>query len=233
MWPRSGTRVPRPETRAARRRGRRTLIGYALLVTNPRLRLKCVGSPREVLDAIRSRHLDPTDAIAAPDTEIQAAEVFKEEPELAFEGGPHAQAIIELLEAIRKCDPDGVASVLRAAPDPLSLARSGPSVLLTAAVAFGNAEILELLLARGANPSGTTQFGMTPLHWAAALGNTTATVNLLRAGADVSRLSWFYVTAYELANINGRLTTERAIAERLDGPTTPYSLERMIARMSQ
>jgi ankyrin repeat protein len=69
--------------------------------------------------------------------------------------------------------------------DPSLAARNGLAVApLHSAVAVNSATLVELLLARGANPNAEEGSGMTPLHTASGHGNRTIIGMLLGAGAD-------------------------------------------------
>jgi len=74
--------------------------------------------------------------------------------------------------------------LLDSGADPNLAARNGLAVSpLHSAAAIQSAEIVEMLLARGANPNAAEASGMTPLHTAAAHGNRTLISMLLAAAA--------------------------------------------------
>ena len=64
----------------------------------------------------------------------------------------------------------------------------GVSPLFVASL-YGNAEVAELLLAKGASVSATNPHGLTPLHAAATHGHLACVRSLVAAGADVTALS--------------------------------------------
>ena len=55
------------------------------------------------------------------------------------------------------------------------------------AVLAGETEVAELLLAHGADPNGTSRFGLPSLHLAAAVGNGAVVRVLLESGVDVNK----------------------------------------------
>ncbi len=81
-----------------------------------------------------------------------------------------------------------VEELLRGNPSLANAVDSGlrESVLGTA-VRAGETEIAELLLAHGADPNGTSRFGLPSLHLAAALGNRAVVRMLLESGVDVNK----------------------------------------------
>jgi ankyrin repeat protein len=60
---------------------------------------------------------------------------------------------------------------------------------LHAAARYGVADIVKLLLAKGANPNAVTEYLDTPLHMAAEYGQTTVAKILIAHGADVNALT--------------------------------------------
>jgi len=210
---------------------RTPILGYALSVTNPTLGVQLFGSPKEILDELHSRKLDLTAIANHPETEIEATEVLKDSPRLSFSGGPHAETIIELLDAIRESDLQKAAAVLERDPAALAAGHSGAAVPLLGAVSARRTEIAELLLRAGARIDDGGEFEMTPLHWAAALGAADLAAVLIDAGADVQRQTWFYVTAGELATINGHDAVARLIADRSGLSVTVFSVDRVLERM--
>jgi uncharacterized protein len=74
---------------------------------------------------------------------------------------------------------------------------------LHSAVASGNVELVELLLAHGARPDPEEFLGATPLHSAAAAGNREIVRRLLAAGADRNRQVKEGKTPAGLARENG------------------------------
>jgi hypothetical protein len=209
------------------------IIGHAVSLANPRLDLQCVGSPREVLEEIRVKALNPKAVFGDAETEISVAEVYKEGPEIIFTGGPNAETLINLIEAIKKNKSEEVKCMLHGTEGQTFLKQPEASGVLTAAVVSGSEEIVKLLLSRGADPNGTTQFDMTALHWAAALGKTETAIVLLDAGADAERLTWFYAKPCELANLNRKKSTEQAMNNRLGCKGTVYNLKTIIERMTK
>jgi ankyrin repeat protein len=86
---------------------------------------------------------------------------------------------------------------------------------LHAAVASRNAEVVALLLERGADPNARQQVGYTPLMGAASAGRTDMVQALIAAGADPSLVNDEGKTAADIAAEHGH----QAIAAQLGALT--------------
>jgi hypothetical protein len=167
------------------------------------------------------------------DTGIKAVEVFKPLPRMEFSGGPHAQTILEVLEAIDVSDAKRVAKELARDPGVLRAEDESGALPLLAAVSSRNSEAVRILLRAGAGVDRSNQLAMTPLHWAAALGEAEIAEALLEGGSDARRLSWFFVMPMELASLNGNSNVERVI-KRFDAhETAPFSIKLVLSRMAR
>ena len=61
------------------------------------------------------------------------------------------------------------------------------------AARYSHLSVVEKLLELGANPNAINKFGMVPLHHAAVAGGSPEViVALIKAGADVSRVSYLF-----------------------------------------
>ncbi|MBN2446205.1 MAG: ankyrin repeat domain-containing protein, partial [Phycisphaerae bacterium] len=94
--------------------------------------------------------------------------------------------------------------------------------------ARGGAEVVELLLARGADPNAADRQGNTPLHFAADSGRADAAIVLLKAGADVNARGSSRWTPLLMAARQGRTAVAEVLVKagaRLttggDGGATP------------
>ncbi len=67
----------------------------------------------------------------------------------------------------------------------------------------GHADLVEMLLANGANPNLGNSIGMTPLHGAAGMGRETTTRQLLADGAEVNAKDMDGRTPLRLARDRG------------------------------
>jgi hypothetical protein len=210
---------------------REPMIGHALSFKNRALSIDFFGSPHEVLEQIQARGLAPAELAARRQSKISYMEVFKDQPEMRFSGGAHAESVLELLDALRESDLEAAASILRRDPAALTGAHGGANVPLLAAASAGRLDAVEFLIANQASVDGTTQFDMTPLHWAAVRGHTKIAARLLDAGADGKRLSWFYTSPDELAFLNKHQETARLIAERIGTRPDLFSFRRVLTRM--
>lgn len=215
-----------------RRDSRGPLIGYFIGIKNPVLSLKCVGTPHEVLVTFRQRGLDPNAVLAHRHTEITSTEVFKTAPDLELTGGPHAETIVDILEALDEGDHTRAEHVLRKDKAALSVGDPNGAVPLLSAIYSGDLEGARLLLRYGAAPDAAANLGMTPLHWAAAFGERELAEELLRAGANGKSLSWFFVTPEELALLNAERETQRVISDRIGKRSSRFKPKDVIARMA-
>jgi hypothetical protein len=207
------------------------LLGYVLAFENEPLGLSLFGAPKEILDALRSRRMDYAPFVDHPQTTIDAADVHKTSPHITFGGGPHAEATLELIEAVRAADSAAVSAVLERDPDVVRPGHSGAGAPLLVAASAGQAQIVRALLEAGAGVDDDGEFEMTPLQWAAALGSEETVNLLLDAGADAARKSWFYVAAGELAMMNDHPAVARRIAARSGLPSRSVTAEQVLERM--
>jgi hypothetical protein len=205
------------------------LLGHVLAFENEPLGLSFFGSPKEILDALRTSGVDYAPFAEHPQTTIDAAEVHKPSPRITLRGGPHAEATLELIEAVREADDPAVLAIVARDPDVVRSAHSGAALL--AAASDGRATIVRTLLEAGARVDDDGEFGMTPLHWAAALGSEEIVRWLLDAGADATRRSWFYLTAGELAMLNEHVAIAELIAARSGAVSRGVPAQQILERM--
>ena len=93
--------------------------------------------------------------------------------------------------------------------------------LIVASLA-GSLEIVELLLAHGADPNIQTQHdGYTALHWAARCGRPDIVIALLNKGASLNKGNLYGNTALNLAACNGHTDTVKALLLRGAGLGEP------------
>lgn len=90
-----------------------------------------------------------------------------------------------ILRATKDGDTEAVARMLDEAPQLLSLEREGLGLLLEAAH-YGHADLVTLLVERGAGLETSDMVGNTPLRLAAAGGHEEVVSILLRSGADTT-----------------------------------------------
>src|SRR5687767_12714486 len=107
------------------RGAREPMIGYAFSFRNRALGVDFFGSPHEILEQVRARGLTPADLAAHRETEISSMEVFKDQPEMKFSGGPHAEAILLLLDALARSDLESATSIVARDPAVLTGAHDG------------------------------------------------------------------------------------------------------------
>lgn len=209
------------------------LVGYALEIINRRLQFECLDTPHEVLEKVRARGLDFRTLLDDIDTGVKSVEVFQPLPRMEFSGGPHAQAILEVLEALDASDVKRVAKEIARDPEAVRTDDEGGALPLLAAVSARNTEAVRTILRAGAGVDRSNQFAMTPLHWAAALGEAEIAAALLEGGSDARRLSWFFVMPIELASLNGNSDVERVI-KRFDAyEVQPFSIKLVLTRMGR
>lgn len=206
------------------------LLGYGFEIKNEQLGIQCFGSPHEVMNEVALHGLS-FDAFANhPATSIGARKVYKSEPELAFSGGPHAEAILDLMTALDAHDFEAAEKILNRHPELVRDREEAIAVPILGAIVARDVAVVRFLAERvGLNVA--SHFGMAPLHWAAVLGDAEITRLLVESGAERTTYSWFLVTPAELALLNGWESIAVMIAEELPlGPEEPNArtvLERM------
>lgn len=193
--------------------------------------LKLVGTPRELLASLHELGFSPEHVFKHGDTGIRSTEVFKTAPDLEILGGPHAETIVDLIEALDERDFARAARVIRHDPVALSPQHDNSAVPLLSSLYSGDLAAVRFLLEHRARADQESQLGMTPLHWAAALGEDDIARELLKAGANAKRLSWFLVTPEELALLNHRRDTQLVIMELTGKHTRKLTAKDIIARM--
>ncbi len=102
---------------------------------------------------------------------------------------------------------------------------SAGSTPLYRATQKGNLKIIELLLAKGADPDATAADGMTPLHEAARKGDLEAVQTLVDHGADVNALTAFGKPSIHLAVYGGYADVAAYLREKgaTPGETAPIT----------
>ena len=127
-----------------------------------------------ILDLLGLR--DPTDTLFAA---AKASDVSRAKDALRRGAKPSAREPTEgqtpLHVALRSCEARSGDGAVAYRPTP----RAQSSVRETT-------ELVRLLLEAGSNPNATDNDGVTPLHWAAGKGMTTAAQMLIAAGAKVN-----------------------------------------------
>ena len=82
------------------------------------------------------------------------------------------------------------------------------------AVRFGHTEVMQLLIARGANPEISNLDGRTPLHLAAERGHLAAVKLLLEAEVALEVHDTFGAAAIHLAAANGHTATVAVLLDK-------------------
>ena len=67
-------------------------------------------------------------------------------------------------------------------------------------IVFGHKEVVELLIAKGADVNAKDMFGKTPLHHAAGYGRKEIVELLIAKGADVNAKGKYGITPLDLAD---------------------------------
>ena len=218
-----------------RRTARGPLIGYAIGLENEGYQFDCFGTPYEVLEELRARGLVFREIGQHDETGITSTEIFKAAPQMEIRGGPQAENTLELLDAIDEVDIARADRIIHRHPAALASQDDNSVVPMLAAVWVGVPDIVQLLLSNGAPVDKAGHLGMTPLHWAAAFGETQIVLQLMERGAQSNSLSWFFVTAAELAELNKHKKTVRAIdgATGFVSATRPPSVRLVLGRMAE
>jgi len=126
-----------------------------------------------------------------------------------------------ILGPVRKGDLAGVQKALDANPDAVKAADKDGATALHHAVAGGNREIVELLLASGAKVNAAKNDGVTALHIAAAIGRTEIAKLLLEKGADRSLKDNKGRTALSLAKAGKHNDMVSLLTAESSAPPTP------------
>jgi len=112
-------------------------------------------------------------------------------------------ADLRLIDAVKKGDARTVRSLIAQHLD-VNTAEVDGSTPLHWAAQRDNREIVDLLLAAGANAKAATRYNVTPLALAAMNGNAAIIERLLKAGVDANSTSEEGQTALMSASLNGK-----------------------------
>ena len=99
---------------------------------------------------------------------------------------PHLPTFARACRELEARDPDALAALLDETPELIHDRGTNGNDLLGMAAATGDVRLLELLLARGADPAAANQHGWTALHQAAYANRADLITRLIAAGAPVS-----------------------------------------------
>lgn len=215
-----------------RRRPKGPLIGFALDIRNPMFGIRYFGSPHEVLESVRSGQMRLRSLVNHADTDVKSVEVFKESPDVEFSGGSHAEAILEILDCLDHSAIGRLSEVAAREREALVANDDCAALPLLAAVAANSDQAIRILVKNGADVERAGGLGMAPIHWAAALGQATIVSVLLDAGADPDRLSWFFVSACELASMNGHRDMLKRCVRHGKENVVPPSPREILIRMA-
>lgn len=106
----------------------------------------------------------------------------------------------ELLEAVKAGDLAKVRALVEKDPTIVNSKNPGGQTILFAAVAFGQPEIVDYLISKGADVNARTDFHLTPLHVACVRNAPLAVVRLLaERGADVNAVAGYTGRPLDLA----------------------------------
>jgi hypothetical protein len=206
------------------------LIGYILSIKNEVFGLACSGTPSAVCQELEGKGFDIPSLLEDQDTEILAKK-FYSSPEIRFSGGDFAAVIFELLEAIEASNLGRVEALIKENSRFSREQNPEFAVPLLAAMIEGNSEIVKALASRHVGIDLATTFGMTPLHWASALGRIDLVEVLLEFGSDGSRRSDFYVSPAELAALNGNRECWTFLDRTLGSNSDPVTARDVISRL--
>lgn len=202
--------------------GRRLSAGVALGVAALATILAVGGcrAPREREAAQTGQSVSagrPADSPPANAPEaLRGPEPDREEPDLS----------IGLVRAVEAGDPAAVSSFLARGADVDALVYREPATHrattpLCAAAETGNAELVQLLLAAGADPClPSVGAYIEPLHIAAGRGDVAICALLLEAGADPLSAAKHEVTALQLARSSGSCETAKLLQAHIGAQGT-------------
>lgn len=209
-----------------------SIIGYKLWFQNPDFGVNISGSPSEILKEVRSRKIPFGSLADDPVTDIKISKIRMVEPPQEFSGGPHAEAVFDLLSYL--VDETDLAEAGEVIKRDEGLAKSedgAVAVPLLAAIASSKVESARFLVSKGIGVNHRTSYDMTALHWAAALGEDEIAGVLLDAGVEKAPLNYFLLTPAELAVLNGHKGTARVIEKKSGIRTEEVSPAQVLARM--
>jgi ankyrin repeat protein len=117
---------------------------------------------------------------------------------------------LRLIDAIKKSDSRAARSLISAKIDVNAPDVEG-STALHWAVQRENVELVDLLLASGANPKAASRYNITPLYLACLNGNATIVEHLLKAGVDANATAEDGETALMTAAMTGKPDAIKAL----------------------
>lgn len=177
-------------------------LGYALSFTNSDIELDIFGSPKEIIDEVKKRGFDINEIAQLLNTAIDARVVQQDMPQLEFSGGPFAEHMMRLLDALASKDFESAKAIFNKAPGLLDVNNNCSSIPLISYADAGDLEVVKFLIDHKSSPNLPGQFGMTPLHWAAARGYDDVVDFLIAHGGNPISLGWFMLTPAEVAFLN-------------------------------
>src|SRR5262245_39626725 len=122
-------------------------------------------------------------------------------------------ASTEVADAAMKRDSPRLLALLQQKAD-VNAPQSDGSTALHWAVHFDDAEMVQLLIGRGANVKAANRFAVTPLSLACQNGNAAIALKLLKAGADPNAaLSDLGETPLMMAARTGNIDTVRVLLD--------------------
>ena len=175
------------------------VLGFACGIRNATLGIDVFGSPVEIRESVAGEWGRPLpEVVRHVDSEVSVFRISQKEPLLQWNGGPHAERLMSLMDIVASGDARAVAGF----SDVLDPAVDGSHAALIAAAHRGQLDMVEALVAEGASVNTVGALGMTPLLWSSARGHEDVTSALLKAGASDAASNWFCLTPADLAALN-------------------------------
>jgi hypothetical protein len=211
--------------------GRDPVIGLHLDFRNDALGVDYRDKwPHAVFQRMKSDRRDPMALAEHIETEIKMAPLHGR-PYLEFSGGP-VDVVIELMAALEEHDFAEARRILGENPGMLAGEEEWSHFPLLATACTGDAEGVQVLLEDGARVDATDDLDMSPLHWSAAYGHEAVVHRLLEHGADPEQFSVLFMTAADLAHLNGHAALSEVLAAKLDAAEGVGSAVAVIRRMA-
>ncbi len=189
----------------------RVCVGLDVEFQNKILGFDWLGSPREILDEMKKLGLDPQEEAQRLETRIACRRAYKSANSFRFPGGPHAEALMKLLDAVGNGELENAKGIIEVQPAVLTDDYEGAELPLIFSAVMDDVAAVRLLLLYGADANRADNIGMTALHWAAVIEHSRVVSVLLESGARTDILNAYLLEPANLALLNGHRKLSRQL----------------------